>query len=71
MITTSRNETFYKIEMTSAQAFSLHVFMQTLSHSDIDAVLLIAKIQPGTKESAEIQEALNCFCEALRLRQGP
>ena len=70
MITTTRNETFFKVEMTAEQAMYLQVYFQALSISDIDAPLMAAKIQPGTKESASIHEVLAALSDALMKRGG-
>jgi len=68
VIITSVTVKYYNVKMTDEQADDLNVFLQNLSHSDIDAVLLQAKIQPGTKEHTRISESVNDLAVSLQAR---
>jgi len=68
VIVTSVTVKYYNVKMTDEQANDINIFLQNLSHSDIDAVLLAAKIQPGTKEHSRISESVNDLAVSLQAR---
>lgn len=66
MIITSRNEKFYNIEMTAAQASDIQEFLIETRKSD--AAFMSFNALHGPKRTDEIRESLTDFLNALEGR---